>query len=77
MAIDILFFGSLIDVTQVSQASLPDLPDTDALTAALNEKFPSLQTKKYFIAINREMIQENKTIKTGDIVALMPPFSGG
>lgn len=77
MAIHILFFGSLVDATSVSTIELQDLPDTDTVQSLLNERFPPLQTKKYFIAVNREMIQENKKLSAGDMVALMPPFSGG
>jgi molybdopterin converting factor small subunit len=40
-------------------------------------QFPSIGNKKYFVAVNQKMIQTNTLLKTGDTVALMPPFSGG
>jgi molybdopterin converting factor small subunit len=29
------------------------------------------------MAINREFIESNRTLKDGDVVAMMPPFAGG
>lgn len=77
MPIEILFFGSLTDATSIPALSIKDMIDTDEVKIFLEEKYPSLQTAKYFIAVNQQMIQTNAILKPGDIVALMPPFSGG
>jgi molybdopterin synthase sulfur carrier subunit len=77
MSIEVLFFGSLTDATKVSSLVADDLTDTDTVKKFLEEKYPSLQRAKYFIAVNQQMIQNNTIIKSGDTVALMPPFSGG
>lgn len=77
MSIEVLFFGSLTDFTAASSLVAGDLLDTNAVKKFLEEKYPSLKTAKYFIAVNKQMIQNNTTLKPGDIVALMPPFSGG
>ena len=74
---EVLFFGSLTDATIVSSLVAGDLMDTDTMKKFLEEKYPSLKTAKYFIAVNQQMIQHNTTLQPGDIVALMPPFSGG
>lgn len=77
MSQEILFFGSLTDATTISSLVADDLVDTDTVKTFLEEKYPALQTAKYFIAVNQQMVQQNTSLKPGDTVALMPPFSGG
>ncbi len=77
MSQEILFFGSLTDATTISSLVADDLADTDTVKTFLEEKYPALQTAKYFIAVNQQMVQQNTSLKPGDTVALMPPFSGG
>ncbi|MES2005234.1 MAG: MoaD/ThiS family protein [Bacteroidota bacterium] len=75
--ITVLFFGSLTDVTTVHELQVDAISDTEQLISFLNGKYPALQTAKYFISVNQQMVQEKITIQRDDIVALMPPFSGG
>lgn len=77
MAIELLFFGSLVDTTTVSKLVLDDFSDTDTLKRYLEQRYPSLKSAKYFTAVNHQMIQNNTLLTAGDSVALMPPFSGG
>jgi len=77
MEIKVLFFGSLTDATAVAALNEVTASDTAALQELLHQQYPVLRTAKYFIAVNRQMINKNTTLKTGDVVALMPPFSGG
>ncbi len=77
MSIEVLFFGSLTDATSVPALSIHDEPDTDTVKILLEEKYPSLRTAKYFMAVNQQMIQTNTLLQPGDTVAFMPPFSGG
>ena len=77
MEIQVLFFGSLVDATAVSFSKMFGAKDTDSLQQLLYNSYPTLQSCKYFIAVNQIMIQQNTQLKNGDTVALMPPFSGG
>ena len=77
MAITIHFFGSLVDITGQSKKELNILRDTDSLNLQLQKEYPALVSTKYFIAVNQQMIKINRELNNGDIVALMPPFSGG
>lgn len=77
MEIQVIFFGSIIDITNTDQIIIEGCSDTQSLINELGKLFPSIENKKYFIAVNQKMIQANTLIKTGDTVALMPPFSGG
>ncbi len=77
MSLEVLFFGSLTDITAISSLVAGDLVDTDSVKVFLEEKYPALKTAKYFIAVNQKMIQHNTNLNPGDTIALMPPFSGG
>ena len=77
MEIQILFFGSLVDATAVSFSNVNGSTDTDSLQQLLHQQYPGLHSRKYLIAVNQKMIQQNTQLKNGDTVALMPPFSGG
>jgi molybdopterin converting factor small subunit len=77
MAITIHFFGALVDITGHSKKELNILRDTDSLNLQLQKEYPALVYAKYFIAVNQQMIKVNRELNNGDIVALMPPFSGG
>ena len=77
MKIQVLFFGSLTDSSLVAELAMDLVQDTDQLKQVLIQQYPGLKMAKFFIAVNQQMIQENTLLKNGDIVALMPPFSGG
>jgi molybdopterin converting factor small subunit len=77
MGINVLFFGSLTDATAVAALNDVTAGDTAALQELLHQQYPALRAAKYFIAVNQQMVHENTALKTGDVVALMPPFSGG
>jgi molybdopterin converting factor small subunit len=77
MAIQVYFFGSLVDITGKSAEELTVFTDTDSLKIHLQKSYPALMAAKYFIAVNQKMIQVNSNLINGDLVALMPPFSGG
>ena len=51
--------------------------NSDELLNQLNEKFPLLKDLKLRIAVNQTIISENTELKNNDVVALMPPYSGG
>lgn len=74
---EILFFGSLVDITGLSRLPIAEVADTQGLIQKLTQKFPLLDQTKYFIAVNNQMIEGNVAIKNDDTIALMPPFSGG
>lgn len=77
MDVQVIFFGSIIDITLVDSVLLNNCTDLDSIVNDLIERYPSLANKKYFIAVNQKMVHENIKLKMGDAVALMPPFSGG
>jgi molybdopterin synthase sulfur carrier subunit len=77
MEIQVIFFGSITDITNTNQIMISGCVDTQSLMNELINRFPSIVNKKYFVAVNQKMIQENTLLNAEDTVALMPPFSGG
>lgn len=75
--INLLSFGQLTDITGQSTWQMHDITDTDQLKVILVEKYPALANSKYLMAVNMEVIRGNVKLNPGDVVALLPPFSGG
>lgn len=73
--IKIISFGRLKEILG-SDLEL-EAENSDGLLNQLNEKFPQLEDLKLRIAINQKIISENTDLKNNDVVALMPPYSGG
>lgn len=73
--IKIISFGRLKEILG-SDFEL-EAENSDELLNQLNEKFPSLKDSKLRIAVNQTIISENTELKNNDVVALMPPYSGG
>jgi molybdopterin converting factor small subunit len=76
MAVKIQLYGQLKQVTGLSQLT-SDAADTDGLMKEILDRFPSLENLNYLIAVDRNIVQTNTTIKAGQELALLPPFSGG
>lgn len=77
MEINLLSFGQIADITGMDDLKIPDIKDTNELNKFLFKAWPKLQTIKYSIAVNKKIIQENTQLNHDDIVAILPPFSGG
>jgi len=77
LKVEILLFGRLTELVGLTHFQMENVLDTDALTAVLSEKYPSLQQVKYQVAVNQKVINSNVALADGMTVALMPPFSGG
>ena len=75
--ITLLTFGQLTDITGQNTWQMEDITDTDQLKKILIEKHPALANSKYLLAVNMEIIRGNVKLNQGDVVALLPPFSGG
>ena len=73
--IKIISFGRLKEILG-SDLEL-EAENSDELLNQLTEKFPELEDLKLRIAVNQSIISENTELKNNDVVALMPPYSGG
>jgi len=73
--VKIISFGRLKEILD-SDLEL-EAENSDDLLNQLNEKFHQLKDLKLRIAVNQKIISENIELKNNDVVALMPPYSGG
>ena len=80
MNIKTLFFGITADLVQNSglQISVDENSSVANFKLMLKDKFPQLENlNSYAIAVNEEYAEDDLTLKNGDIVAIIPPVSGG
>lgn len=75
MKVKILTFGSLTDM--LDKEFHAEASDTEGLTTLLKSKHAALDGRKFLIAVNNRIVKENTALKAHDVVALMPPYSGG
>lgn len=77
MEINVFLFGQLSESIGKSSLKLTGISTTDELKIRLHQQFPGLEKTTYSIAVNKQIIQKNTPLNSGDEVALLPPFSGG
>lgn len=76
MQIQVILFGQLADIAGHT-VIVNDISDTDSLVNSLHKNYPELANAKYIIAVNRQVINKNTGLTADNVVALLPPFSGG
>lgn len=80
MRLRVLFFASLRDLAGTPETTLdfagPGL-DGRELRRALLSRFPALRFEGVRLARNEEFVDEAERYEDGDVVALIPPVSGG
>ncbi len=80
MTITVKYFGSLTDITRTSSEQFTFLTTPFSLYQLkneLSEKYPSLNNSNFRVAHNQQIISEDVILNSNDVVALLPPFSGG
>jgi molybdopterin converting factor small subunit len=76
MRVKILPFGRFTDFME-NPFFIEGASDTAALMKIILQRYPELKDSTFLIALNRQVITDNRTLQDNDEVALMPPFSGG
>jgi molybdopterin synthase sulfur carrier subunit len=76
MAVKIQLFGQLKQIAGSSELD-SEATDTDGLLKEMNSRFPGIEKLNYLIAVDRNIVQINTSIKEGQELALLPPYSGG
>ena len=74
-----LYFAELKEILKKNTEiiEINDSISVKQLKETINAKYPEVSEKTYQIAVNEEFVQDNDTVKNMDIVALIPPVSGG
>jgi len=75
--VNIMLFGQLAQLAGKDTVVLSGIKDTVQLRQEIDELFPSLRNIDYAIAVEKKIKHENTVVKDGNLVALLPPFSGG
>lgn len=76
--IKVLFFAELEEIVGSREYVIEqsEMTVTD-LKSYLKERFPTLPVDRAMIAVNEEYVEATDQIKANDIVAFIPPVSGG
>ena len=77
MDIKIVLFGQLGDIAGSDSVLLKSVSDTRELQEQLKEQYPAVAASKYIIAVDKKIVKENTPLHENNLVALLPPFSGG
>lgn len=77
MEIKVLFFGVLTEVTGTSFKHYNDVKSTSDLKLRVQDDFPEIAHYNFRISVNNEITDREVLLKSGDILAYMPPFAGG
>ena len=77
MKIKILVFGILADRIGQTTIETSSRKSVGELREFLVSEYPQLENLRYSISVNRQISDDDKQIKGGDEVALLPPFAGG
>jgi molybdopterin converting factor subunit 1 len=80
MKITTLFFGITTDLVKTSQLEIEVANNTTIhnFKIVLKEKFPQLKNiNSYAIAVNESYAATDLVLQEKDIVAIIPPVSGG
>jgi len=80
MQIQLLFFGITSDITGKRKETIAVTENSTVqnLKEKLLSDYPKLKNYNSFsIALNTEYANDDAVLKNGDVVALIPPVSGG
>jgi len=80
MKIQLLFFGIATDLVgeNIIFYELNSKETISALKKELLLKYPKLKNiEEFAIAVNEEYAEDNLVLKENDVVAIIPPVSGG
>jgi len=77
MKLQIISFGKISEIFAPQEMEIENISGTEDLKAYLENLFPKLKGMKYKLAVNQNIIQANQALLNNDMVAIMPPFSGG
>jgi len=75
--VKVMMFGQLEQLTKHKVLEISDVQDTDSVRAKVSEQFPQIKGLNYLLALNQEIVAENRLLNDQDELALLPPFAGG
>ncbi len=75
----VLYFAHLKEIININEEQITLNQDYSVLKFKqyLVEKHPELKDETFQVAVNEEFVQDSSVITDQDVVALIPPVSGG
>ncbi len=77
MIIRVIAFGQIAEIAGRTNWELEGINNTSQLAGILTDEFPLLKNLPYRFAVNQQLVNLPTELHDNDIVALLPPFSGG
>ena len=80
MEITVKYFGIIADITQKKEEVFfvdKESNTLKKLQVKLEINYPKILVINYSIAVNKKFLQNDISLKSNDIIALLPPFAGG
>lgn len=76
--IKLLFFAELEEIVGSRELTIDQAEMTvSEVKEYLKAEFPTLPVDRAMVAVNEEYAEDNDSVKTGDVIAFIPPVSGG
>ena len=74
----VMLYGVLKEKLQDDMIEIAPVTTVQKLIHTLELKYPLLKEQRFTIAVNKKICTDNKQQLTEeDVIALLPPFSGG
>jgi sulfur-carrier protein len=77
MGVKVLLFGQLREITGHASLVVENVLDSSQLINEITTKYPALKSMKFLVSVDRKVVATTTTLTSQQIVALLPPFSGG
>ncbi len=73
---EILLFGAIAEKAGASTVQV-QATSLDALRTALVAHIPGLDRMRYAIAVDRQVVTDDRALSGHEEIAVLPPFAGG
>ncbi len=74
--VKVLWFGAAQEIAGTAEEEFA-AENTATLSRQIIKKHPGMGTISFRLALNGRMLKEDSALKKNDIIAVLPPFSGG
>lgn len=76
--IKVMFFAHVKDKAGVSDTIIEqEVMSVEQIRSYLNDKYGIDESDRVMIAVNEAYAEDDREVRRGDIVAVIPPVSGG
>ena len=77
MEVKVLFFGVLAEISGTGFKHYYGAKSISDLMHRIQDDYPEIVHYNFRVSVNSEITDDDRLLKAGDEVALMPPFAGG